>query len=136
MKFRMAGESHEALDLLQQLSRLQPLFLPGLVLKCWLGSLNQACWFWLLDGCLNDRATTQAQVGSKFQYRSGISQEQTCSKLTRMSLDGMSTALGLGLIPALLFQVNVMAVSICTREAYQSMKERSIDDGHIININR
>ncbi|NXP88079.1 DHR11 reductase, partial [Passerina amoena] len=32
-------------------------------------------------------------------------------------------------------QVNVMAVSICTREAYQSMKERNIDDGHIININ-
>ncbi|KAI1231736.1 hypothetical protein IHE44_0007368 [Lamprotornis superbus] len=31
--------------------------------------------------------------------------------------------------------VNVMAVSICTREAYQSMKERNIDDGHIININ-
>ncbi|XP_033374827.1 dehydrogenase/reductase SDR family member 11 isoform X6 [Parus major] len=32
-------------------------------------------------------------------------------------------------------EVNVMAVSICTREAYQSMKERNIDDGHIININ-
>lgn len=29
-----------------------------------------------------------------------------------------------------------MAVSICTREAYQSMKERNVDDGHIININR
>nr|XP_034995866.1 dehydrogenase/reductase SDR family member 11 [Zootoca vivipara] len=35
-----------------------------------------------------------------------------------------------------MIDVNVMAVSICTREAYQSMKERSIDDGHIININR
>ncbi|XP_025065990.1 dehydrogenase/reductase SDR family member 11 isoform X2 [Alligator sinensis] len=34
-----------------------------------------------------------------------------------------------------MIDVNVMAVSICTREAYQSMKERSIDDGHIININ-
>lgn len=33
-------------------------------------------------------------------------------------------------------QVNVLALSICTREAYQSMKERNIDDGHIININR
>ncbi|KAM4701669.1 dehydrogenase/reductase SDR family member 11 isoform 1-T1 [Discoglossus pictus] len=34
-----------------------------------------------------------------------------------------------------MIDVNVLAVSICTREAYQSMKERSIDDGHIININ-
>ncbi|XP_068765745.1 gametogenetin-binding protein 2 isoform X2 [Struthio camelus] len=34
-----------------------------------------------------------------------------------------------------MIDVNVMAVSICTREAYQSMKERNIDDGHIININ-
>lgn len=33
-------------------------------------------------------------------------------------------------------QVNVMALSICTREVYQSMKERNVDDGHIININR
>ncbi|CAB1316417.1 unnamed protein product, partial [Coregonus sp. 'balchen'] len=31
--------------------------------------------------------------------------------------------------------VNVLALSICTREAYQSMKERNVDDGHIININ-
>uniref|UniRef100_K7GI33 Dehydrogenase/reductase 11 n=1 Tax=Pelodiscus sinensis TaxID=13735 RepID=K7GI33_PELSI len=31
--------------------------------------------------------------------------------------------------------VNVMAVSICTREVYRSMKERNVDDGHIININ-
>jgi len=34
------------------------------------------------------------------------------------------------------FQVNVIGLSVCTREAYQSMKERNIDDGHIININR
>ncbi|KAM9000249.1 dehydrogenase/reductase SDR family member 11 isoform 2-T2 [Sarcophilus harrisii] len=34
-----------------------------------------------------------------------------------------------------MLNVNVLAVSICTREAYQSMKERSVDDGHIININ-
>lgn len=33
-------------------------------------------------------------------------------------------------------QVNVLALSICTREAYQSMRERKVDDGHIININR
>ncbi|XP_053310298.1 dehydrogenase/reductase SDR family member 11 isoform X2 [Spea bombifrons] len=34
-----------------------------------------------------------------------------------------------------MIDVNVLAVSICTREAYQSMKERNVDDGHIININ-
>ncbi|XP_067864286.1 dehydrogenase/reductase SDR family member 11a isoform X4 [Heptranchias perlo] len=34
-----------------------------------------------------------------------------------------------------MIDVNVIAMSICTREAYQSMKERNIDDGHIININ-
>uniref|UniRef100_A0A3Q2WHR8 Dehydrogenase/reductase SDR family member 11-like n=1 Tax=Haplochromis burtoni TaxID=8153 RepID=A0A3Q2WHR8_HAPBU len=32
-------------------------------------------------------------------------------------------------------QVNVLALSMCAREAYQSMKERNVDDGHIININ-
>ncbi|KAK2110514.1 Dehydrogenase/reductase SDR member 11 [Saguinus oedipus] len=34
-----------------------------------------------------------------------------------------------------MLNVNVLALSICTREAYQSMKERNVDDGHIININ-
>ncbi|XP_061576389.1 dehydrogenase/reductase SDR family member 11-like [Cololabis saira] len=34
-----------------------------------------------------------------------------------------------------MLDVNVIALSICTREAYQSMKERNVDDGHIININ-
>ncbi|XP_077021174.1 dehydrogenase/reductase SDR family member 11 isoform X2 [Tamandua tetradactyla] len=34
-----------------------------------------------------------------------------------------------------MLNVNVLALSICTREAYQSMKERKVDDGHIININ-
>uniref|UniRef100_A0A8D1CAS4 Dehydrogenase/reductase SDR family member 11 n=3 Tax=Sus scrofa TaxID=9823 RepID=A0A8D1CAS4_PIG len=34
-----------------------------------------------------------------------------------------------------MFNVNVLALSICTREAYQSMRERKVDDGHIININ-
>lgn len=35
-----------------------------------------------------------------------------------------------------LLQVNVIGLSVCAREAYQSMKERNVDDGHIININR
>ncbi|XP_059937643.1 dehydrogenase/reductase SDR family member 11 isoform X1 [Mesoplodon densirostris] len=34
-----------------------------------------------------------------------------------------------------MFNVNVLALSICTREAYQSVRERKVDDGHIININ-
>ncbi|XP_048017911.1 dehydrogenase/reductase SDR family member 11-like [Megalobrama amblycephala] len=34
-----------------------------------------------------------------------------------------------------MMDVNVFGLSVCTREAYQSMKERNIDDGHIININ-
>nr|XP_046245481.1 dehydrogenase/reductase SDR family member 11-like [Scatophagus argus] len=34
-----------------------------------------------------------------------------------------------------MLDVNVLALSICTREAYQSMKERNVDDGHIINLN-
>ncbi|XP_029373829.1 dehydrogenase/reductase SDR family member 11-like [Echeneis naucrates] len=34
-----------------------------------------------------------------------------------------------------MLDVNVVALSVCTREAYQSMKERNVDDGHIININ-
>ncbi|XP_058655486.1 dehydrogenase/reductase SDR family member 11-like [Onychostoma macrolepis] len=34
-----------------------------------------------------------------------------------------------------MMHVNVIALSVCTREAYQSMKERKVDDGHIININ-
>ncbi|XP_051813924.1 LOW QUALITY PROTEIN: dehydrogenase/reductase SDR family member 11-like [Acanthochromis polyacanthus] len=34
-----------------------------------------------------------------------------------------------------MLDVNVIGLSICTREAYQSMKERNVDDGHIINLN-
>ncbi|XP_044286383.1 dehydrogenase/reductase SDR family member 11 [Varanus komodoensis] len=33
-----------------------------------------------------------------------------------------------------MIDVNMLAMSICTREAYQSMKERNVDDGHIINV--
>ena len=32
--------------------------------------------------------------------------------------------------------LNVLGLSICTKEALQSMKERGVDDGHIINISR
>ncbi|XP_056329708.1 dehydrogenase/reductase SDR family member 11-like [Danio aesculapii] len=34
-----------------------------------------------------------------------------------------------------MMDVNFTALAVCTREAYQSMKERKVDDGHIININ-
>ncbi|XP_051534681.1 dehydrogenase/reductase SDR family member 11-like [Myxocyprinus asiaticus] len=34
-----------------------------------------------------------------------------------------------------ILQVNVIGLSVYTREAYLSMKERNVDDGHIININ-
>uniref|UniRef100_A0A8C2JD83 Dehydrogenase/reductase SDR family member 11 n=1 Tax=Cyprinus carpio TaxID=7962 RepID=A0A8C2JD83_CYPCA len=34
-----------------------------------------------------------------------------------------------------ILQVHVIGLSVCTRETYQSMKERKVDDGHIININ-
>ncbi|KAJ8306133.1 hypothetical protein KUTeg_016678 [Tegillarca granosa] len=33
------------------------------------------------------------------------------------------------------FQVNVMALCLCTRESVKSMRERNVDDGHVININ-
>jgi len=35
-----------------------------------------------------------------------------------------------------MLDVNVLAVSVCTIQACQSMKERGVDDGHIIHINR
>nr|CAD7614220.1 unnamed protein product [Timema genevievae] len=34
-----------------------------------------------------------------------------------------------------ILDVNVLGLSICTREAVKSMRERGIDDGHIIHIN-
>jgi short-subunit dehydrogenase len=35
-----------------------------------------------------------------------------------------------------MLDVNVLALSVCTIQAFQSRKERGVDDGHIININR
>jgi NAD(P)-dependent dehydrogenase (short-subunit alcohol dehydrogenase family) len=35
-----------------------------------------------------------------------------------------------------IFYLNVLGLSVCTKEALQSMKERGVDDGHIIHINR
>jgi NAD(P)-dependent dehydrogenase (short-subunit alcohol dehydrogenase family) len=32
--------------------------------------------------------------------------------------------------------LNLLGLSICTKEALQSMKERGVDDGHIIHISR
>jgi NAD(P)-dependent dehydrogenase (short-subunit alcohol dehydrogenase family) len=32
--------------------------------------------------------------------------------------------------------LNVLGLSICTQEALQSMRERGVDDGHIIHISR
>jgi hypothetical protein len=32
--------------------------------------------------------------------------------------------------------VNLLGLSICTKEALQSMEERGVDDGHIIHISR
>ncbi|KAL0973191.1 hypothetical protein UPYG_G00200110 [Umbra pygmaea] len=34
-----------------------------------------------------------------------------------------------------MIDVNILALTICTREAYKSMRERSVDDGNIVNIN-
>ncbi|XP_072041105.1 dehydrogenase/reductase SDR family member 11-like [Amphiura filiformis] len=34
-----------------------------------------------------------------------------------------------------IYDVNVLGLSICTREAVKSMRERNVDDGHIFHIN-
>ena len=33
-------------------------------------------------------------------------------------------------------KVNVLAVCICTREAVKQMRDKGVDDGHIINLSR
>jgi len=35
-----------------------------------------------------------------------------------------------------ILDLNVLALSVCTKEAIQSMRERGVDDGHIIHMNR
>jgi short-subunit dehydrogenase len=35
-----------------------------------------------------------------------------------------------------MLDLNVLGLSVCTKEALQSLKERGVDDGHIIRINR
>ncbi|KDR14275.1 farnesol dehydrogenase-like isoform X2 [Zootermopsis nevadensis] len=34
-----------------------------------------------------------------------------------------------------IFDLNVLGLSLCTKEALKSMKERGVDDGHIVHIN-
>lgn len=34
-----------------------------------------------------------------------------------------------------ILELNILGLSICTKEALQSMKERNVDDGHIVHIN-
>lgn len=68
-----------------------------------------------------------------------IHRERTPIPTTPVLRSSYSCALGPSWRHSIAFpgpQVNVLALSICTREAYQSMKERNVDDGHIININR
>jgi short-subunit dehydrogenase len=35
-----------------------------------------------------------------------------------------------------ILELNILGLSVCTKEAIQSMKERGVNDGHIIHINR
>ena len=35
-----------------------------------------------------------------------------------------------------IFDINVIGLNMCTKEALKSMTERGVDDGHVINMNR
>jgi hypothetical protein len=35
-----------------------------------------------------------------------------------------------------IFDLNILALSVCTKEAIQCMLDRKVDNGHIIHINR
>jgi NAD(P)-dependent dehydrogenase (short-subunit alcohol dehydrogenase family) len=35
-----------------------------------------------------------------------------------------------------ILELNILGLSVCTKEAIKSMKERGVDDGHIVHINR
>jgi short-subunit dehydrogenase len=60
----------------------------------------------------------------------GTSDTLTSLKLSLTFLGGSTEEL------KKMLDINVLAVSVCTIQAVQSMKERGVDDGHIIHINR
>ena len=35
-----------------------------------------------------------------------------------------------------MLDLNVLGLSLCTKEVIQSMRDRDVDDGYIVNINR
>ncbi|XP_077064996.1 dehydrogenase/reductase SDR family member 11-like [Siphateles boraxobius] len=89
--------------------------------------------------------------GTLFPYKCDLSEEDevlsmfSWIKVQHQGIDVCINNAGLALPEPLLsgktsgwrtmMDVNVIGLSVCTREAYQSMKERNINDGHIININ-
>ena len=62
--------------------------------------------------------------------RIGTSDTLTSHKLFLLFLGGSTEEL------KKMLDVNVLALSVCTIQAFQSMKEKRVDDGHIIHINR